>query len=223
MRLDPLAAAEIDRFLDCISNGKLTLAGPARDLAANPLLLTLSVIVGHPRIGEADATELFDRGIDVLLGQAGQHRRFLAEIAFRAAVAKGTPAGEFTLSDLALPADKAAVDEALALPVPDRDKAWTTALSLDERSAITSAEAESHLLTTVGGGWRYFHDRALAFLAADRVATCALAGDAPEDEVFGMLGRHLADPFWADVVEATGRLLELRSGRQDRPEPPDAA
>jgi hypothetical protein len=209
MGLDPLTGQEIDRYVASLSAGPVSLTGQARDLAANPLLLTLSVIAGRPHAGDGDATDLLDRVTDVLLGAESGHRRFLAEIAFRAAVAKRQPVGEFTLADIATKGSEAAVE--LALAEGDAERAMAIALDRDERQAFQSAESETHLLTASGAGWRFFHDRAFAFLVADRVARHAAEDPESGDELFGELGSHLGDPLWTDVIEATGRLLELRS------------
>jgi hypothetical protein len=209
MVLDPLTGEEIDRYVKSLSAGPISLTGQSRDLAANPLLLTLSVIAGRPHTGDGDSTDLLDRVIDVLLGAESGHRRFLAEIAFRAAVAKHQPVGEFTLADIATEGSEAAVD--LALADSDTERAMAIALDRDERRAFQSAESETHLLTASGVGWRFFHDRAFAFLVADRVARHAAEEPESSGELFGVLGSHLGDPLWTDVIEATGRLLELRS------------
>jgi len=209
MVLDPLTGEEIDRYVASVSAGPVSLTGQSRDLAANPLLLTLSVIAGRPHAGDGDSTDLLDRVIDVLLGAESGHRRFLAEIAFRAAAAKRQPVGEFTLADIATQGSGAAVE--LALADSDTERAMAIALDRDERRAFQSAESETHLLTASGGGWRFFHDRAFAFLVADRVARHAAEEPESGDELFGELGSHLGDPLWTDVIEATGRLLELRS------------
>jgi hypothetical protein len=214
MVLDPLTGEEIDRYLGSLSAGPVSLTGQSRDLAANPLLLTLSVIAGRPHAGDGDATDLLDRVIDVLLGAEAGHRRFLAEIAFRAAVAKRQPVGEFTLADIATQGSEAAVE--LALADSDTERAMAIALDRDERRAFQSAESETHLLTASGVGWRFFHDRAFAFLVADRVARHAAEEPESSGELFGELGTHLGDPLWTDVIEATGRLLELR-GRASQP------
>jgi hypothetical protein len=209
MVLDPLTGEEIDRYVASLSAGPVSLTGQSRDLAANPLLLTLSVIAGRPHAGDGDATDLLDRVIDVLLGAESGHRRFLAEIAFRAAVAKRQPVGEFTLADIATKGSETAVE--LALADNDTERAMAIALDRDERRAFQSAEEETHLLTASGVGWRFFHDRAFAFLVADRVARHAAEEPESGDELFGVLGSHLGDLLWTDVIEATGRLLELRS------------
>jgi hypothetical protein len=209
MVLDPLTGEEIDRYVGSLPARPISLTGQSRDLAANPLLLTLSVIAGRPHSGDGDSTDLLDRVIDVLLGAETGHRRFLAEIAFRAAVAKHQPVGEFTLADIATKGSGAAVE--LALADNDTERAMAIALDRDERRAFQSAESETHLLTASGVGWRFFHDRAFAFLVADRVARHAAADPQSGDEAFGELGSHLGDPLWTDVIEATGRLLELRS------------
>jgi hypothetical protein len=209
MVLDPLTGEEIDRYLASLSARPVSLTGQSRDLAANPLLLTLSVIAGRPHAGDGDATDLLDRVIDVLLGAESGHRRFLAEIAFRAAVAKRQPVGEFTLADIATTGSEAAVE--LALADNDTERAMAIALDRDERRAFQSAESETHLLTASGAGWRFFHDRAFAFLVADRVARHAAQDPESSGELFSELGSHLGDPLWTDVIEATGRLLELRS------------
>jgi hypothetical protein len=209
MVLDPLTGEEIDRYVASLSAGPLSLTGQSRDLAANPLLLTLSVIAGRPHAGDGDSTDLLDRVIDVLLGAESGHRRFLAEIAFRAAVVKRQPVGEFTLADIATQGSEMAVE--LALADNDTERAMAIALDRDERRAFQSAEEETHLLTASGVGWRFFHDRAFAFLVADRVARHAAADPESSGELFGVLGSHLGDPLWTDVIEATGRLLELRS------------
>jgi hypothetical protein len=209
MVLDPLTGEEIDRYVASLSAGPLSLTGQSRDLAANPLLLTLSVIAGRPHAGDGDSTDLLDRVIDVLLGAESGHRRFLAEIAFRAAVVKRQPVGEFTLADIATQGSEMAVE--LALADNDTERAMAIALDRDERRAFQSAEEETHLLTASGVGWRFFHDRAFAFLVADRVARHAAADPESSGELFGVLGSHLGDPLWTDVIEATGRLLELRN------------
>jgi hypothetical protein len=213
MGLDPLTGAEIDRYVASLSTARIALTGRARDLATNPLLLTLSVIAGKPHpAGDGDSTDLLDRVIDVLLGtEAGQagHRRYLAEIAFRAAVAKCQPVGEFTLADIAARGSEFAVE--LALADNDMERAMAIALDRQERQAFQSAEEETHLLTASGAGWRFFHDRAFAFLVADRVARHAAEHPGSGDELFAELGSHLGDALWTDVIEATGRLLELRS------------
>lgn len=209
MALDPLGAAEIDRYIRCLSDKPLALTGKARDLAANPLFLTLSVIAGQPHPGGSDSANLLDRVVDVLLGEKAGHRRFLAEIAFRAAIAKGEPVGEFKLTDIAT--ESAPERVARALRENDVEGAMAFALKLDERRSFKSAEEDTHLLTASGGGWRFFHDRIFAFLVADRVARHALEDAVSDDDAFGGLGPHLGDPLWTDVLEATGRLLELHS------------
>jgi Lon protease (S16) C-terminal proteolytic domain len=210
MGLDPLTGAEIDRYVASLSATGISLTGKARDLATNPLMLTLSVIAGKPqRAGEGDSTDLLDRVIDVLLGAEADHRRYLAEIAFRAAVAKRQPVSEFTLADIATRGSESAVE--LALADNDTERAMAIALDRHERQAFQSAEEETHLLTASGAGWRFFHDRAFAFLVADRVARHAAEDPGSSDELFGELGSHLGDALWTDVIEATGRLLELRS------------
>jgi Lon protease (S16) C-terminal proteolytic domain len=210
MGLDPLTGAEIDRYVASLSTTGISLTGKARDLATNPLLLTLSVIAGKPqRAGEGDSTDLLDRVIDVLLGAEADHRRYLAEIAFRAAVAKRQPVSDFTLADIAARGSESAVE--LALADNDTERAMAIALDRHERQAFQSAEEETHLLTASGAGWRFFHDRAFAFLVADRVARHAAEDPGSGDELFGELGSHLGDALWTDVIEATGRLLELRS------------
>ena len=209
MGLDPLTGAEIDRYVASLSTAGISLTGKARDLATNPLLLTLSVIAGRPQHSEGDSTDLLDRVIDVLLGAEADHRRYLAEIAFRAAVAKRQPVSEFTLADIAARGSESAVE--LALADNDTERAMAIALDRHERQAFQSAEEESHLLTASGAGWRFFHDRAFAFLVADRVARHAAEDPGSGDELFGELGSHLGDALWTDVIEATGRLLELRS------------
>jgi hypothetical protein len=209
MGLDPLTGAEIDRYVAGLSAARISLTGKARDLATNPLLLTLSVIAGRPHAGDGDSTDLLDRVIDVLLGAEAGHRRYLAEIAFRAAVAKRQPVGEFTLADIAGRGSEATVE--LALADNDTERAMAIALDRHERQAFQSAEEETHLLTASGAGWRFFHDRAFAFLVADRVARHAAEDPGSGDELFGELGSHLGDALWTDVIEATGRLLELRS------------
>jgi hypothetical protein len=157
---------------------------------------------------------LFHRGLDVLLGDHKDERALLAEIAFRAASSKGQPAGEFTLRDIAPALDLAYVDDALAKQ--DTDRALVLALApLNERLAFLSADHDTHLLTASLTGWRFFHDRAFAFLVADRIARRAVAGprgpggQEDDHQLFGVIGEHLGHPFWTDVVEATGRLLEL--------------
>jgi hypothetical protein len=147
--------------------------------------------------------------IDVLLGTEAGHRRYLAEIAFRAAVAKRQPVSEFTLADIAARGSESAVE--LALADNDTERAMAIALDRHERQAFQSAEEETHLLTASGAGWRFFHDRAFAFLVADRVARHAAEDPGSGDELFGELGSHLGDALWTDVIEATGRLLELPS------------
>lgn|GEM_PF-6208079 len=209
MGLDPLTGAEIDRYVASLSTAGISLTGKARDLATNPLLLTLSVIAGRPQHGEGDSTDLLDRVIDVLLGTEAGHRRYLAEIAFRAAVAKRQPVSEFTLADIAARGSESAVE--LALADNDTERAMAIALDRHERQAFQSAEEETHLLTASGAGWRFFHDRAFAFLVADRVARHAAEDPGSGDELFGELGSHLGDALWTDVIEATGRLLELPS------------
>jgi hypothetical protein len=209
MGLDPLTGEEIDRYVASLSTAGVSLTGKARDLATNPLLLTLSVIAGRPHAGDGDSTDLLDRVIDVLLGAEADHRRYLAEIAFRAAVAKRQPVGEFTLVDIAARGSEPAVE--LALADNDTERAMAIALDRQERQAFQSAEEETHLLTASGSGWRFFHDRAFAFLTADRVARHAAEDPGSGDELFGELGSHLGDALWTDVIEATGRLLELRS------------
>jgi hypothetical protein len=199
-----------------LPGGSVALTGAARDLAANPLLLTLSVIAGGRNGGHADdvgATDLFDRGIGVLLGQAGEDRRFLAEIAFRAASARGAPVGIFTLNDLAGPEFRQAVETALA--ADDQERVWAMALDRQERDAFERAAEESHLLIASGDGWCFFHDRAYGFLVADRIARHAAEDDAADDDLFGVLGSHLGDPLWTDVIEAVGRLLELQGSVAD--------
>jgi hypothetical protein len=216
MGLDPLTGAEIDRYVASLSTAGISLTGKARDLATNPLLLTLSVIAGRPQHGEGDSTDLLDRVIDVLLGTEAGHRRYLAEIAFRAAVAKRQPVSEFTLADIAARGSESAVE--LALADNDTERAMAIALDRHERQAFQSAEEETHLLTASGAGWRFFHDRAFAFLVADRVARHAAEDPGSGDELFGELGSHLGDALWTDVIEATGRLLELPSrASSDRP------
>jgi hypothetical protein len=215
MGLDPLTGAEIDRYVASLSTAGISLTGKARDLATNPLLLTLSVIAGKPHpAGEGDSTDLLDRVIDVLLGTEAGHRRYLAEIAFRAAVAKRQPVSEFTLADIAARGSESAVE--LALADNDTERAMAIALDRHERQAFQSAEEETHLLTASGAGWRFFHDRAFAFLVADRVARHAAEDPGSGDELFGELGSHLGDALWIDVIEATGRLLELRRASPDR-------
>jgi hypothetical protein len=210
MGLDPLTGAEIDRYVASLSTAGISLTGKARDLATNPLLLTLSVIAGKPQpASEGDSTDLLDRVIDVLLGTEAGHRRYLAEIAFRAAVAKRQPVSEFTLTDIAARGSESAVE--LALADNDTERAMAIALDRHERQAFQSAEEETHLLTASGAGWRFFHDRAFAFLVADRVARHAAEDPGSGDELFGELGSHLGDALWTDVIEATGRLLELPS------------
>lgn len=212
MVIEPLTDRTIDHFISCVARagdppaGQL-LAGRARDLAANPLLLALSVIAGPPEVPDSGVTDLLDRGLDVLLGDLRWQRRSLAEIAFRAAIAKDEPAGEFTLTDLADAAASASV--AAALVAHDTELARAMALDRDERRSLQSAENDTHLITASDAGWRFFHDRAFAFLVADRVARHAAGEGADDDAAFALLGGHLADPRWADVIEATGRLLEL--------------
>ena len=208
MGLDPLGAQEIDRYVKCLSDQPIFLTGRARDLATNPLFLTLSVIAGRPHAGESGSTDLLDRVIDVLIGEEAGHRRFLAEIAFRAAVTKGEPVGEFHLTDIAAGSIFAVQ---IALSENDVERAMAVALERDERRSFQSAEEDTHLLTASGGGWRFFHDRVFAFLVADRIARHALEDRGSSDDLFGALGPHLGDPLWTDVIEATGRLLELRS------------
>lgn len=213
MALDPLNAQEIDRYVRSLSDPPIFLTGKARDLAANPLFLTLSVIAGRPHAGDEGSTDLLDRVIDVLLGEQSAHRRFLAEFAFRAAVAKGEPAGEFTLADIARPGSAAPVEAALS--EGDTERAMAVALERNERRSLQSAVEDTHLLTASGGGWCFFHDRAFAFLVADRIAWHAAENrDLADDDLFGGLAPHLGDPVWTDVIEATGRLLELGSRRQ---------
>jgi hypothetical protein len=220
MALDPLSGPEIDRYVGSLALTPLSLNGKARDLATNPLLLALSVIAGRPHAGDGDSTDLLDRVIDVLLGAGTGHRRFLAEIAFRAAVAKREPAGEFTLTDIAIPESADAVRRALT--AGDADLARAMALGQDERRALQSAEEETHLLTSSGNGWRFFHDRIFAFLVADRIARRAAEDEGRDDEVFGELSLHLGDPLWTEAIEAIGRLLELRDQRVTREPRADA-
>lgn len=86
--LDPLSGREIERYLTAMPGGLPPLTGKSRDLAANPLLLAISVIAGHVPVGDSSPADLFHRAIEVLLGSRDEHRRLLAEIAFRAASAK---------------------------------------------------------------------------------------------------------------------------------------
>lgn len=215
--LDPLTGPEIDRFVTSLSGGSLSLVGRARDLAANPLLLAISIIAGHPQAGDSGPVDLFHRAINVLLAHRSEHRRLLAEIAFRAASAKREPVGEFTVADIAGEQSKEAVEAALASK--DAQRALALALDLDERRAFQSAEEDTHLLTASSDGWRFFHDRAFAFLVADRIARHAIEEPGTDDDHFGVLGPHLGDPFWADVIEAIGRLLELYGQAADSPAP----
>jgi hypothetical protein len=205
MTLDPLTNVEIDRFVACLSGETLT--GGARELAANPLMLALSIIGGQPQVGDSRATDVFDRGIDALLGDEGELRQFLAEIAYRAATAKHEPAGEFDAADIARPHVRKAVETALA--DDDTELARALAIDHDERRAVRNAEEKTHLLTTSDAGWRFFHDRAFAFLVADRIARHAIGQPGRDQDVFGSLTPHLGDPLWADVIESVARLLEL--------------
>lgn len=205
MSLDPLTNTEIDRFVACLSGDPLT--GGARELAANPLMLALSIIGGQPQAGVSRATDLFDRGIDALLGEEGELRQFLAEIAYRAATAKHEPAGEFDAAAIARPHVREAVETALA--DDDTELARALALDHDERRAVRNAEEKTHLLTTSDAGWRFFHDRAFAFLVADRIARHAIGQPGSAQDLFGSLSPHLGDPLWADVIESVARLLEL--------------
>jgi hypothetical protein len=217
MGLEPLSNEEIDRFVAAMPGGLPPLAGQARELARNPLLLAISVIADHVQAGEHGPVDLFHRAIDVLLGERVQDRRQLAELAFRAAVAKGEPSGDFTLADLARPGAGEAT--AAALASDDMPLAVATALGKDERDAFRRAGHDTHLLTASGDGWRFFHDRAFAFLVADRIARHALADEGTDEDHFAVTGRHLGDPFWGDVIEATGRLLELRAAADGLPRP----
>jgi hypothetical protein len=215
MTLEPLSGPDIDRFHRGLSGTDRPLTGKARELAANPLLLALSVIAGPAEVPDSGATDLLDRGIDVLLGELAGQRRALAEIAFRAALAKDEPAGEFTLTELAGPAAAGAVAAALAADDPELARA--VALDRDERQALRSAANETHVLTVSGAGWRFFHDQAFAFLTADRFAWHCGEAASDEDALFAVLGQNLGDPRWADVIDATGRLLELHEERLRTP------
>lgn len=216
VELRPLGDRQIDRFLAAFGLPPPS-ADLDRDLAANPLLLALSVVAGHSS-SDRGAADLFDRGLDVLLGADRDQRAPLAEVAFRAAISTGHPAGEFSIRDIATPGSTAEVDAALL--EGDTDRALTAGLDKRERTAVTSAVQVTHLLTKTPAGWRFFHDRAFAFLVADRIARSAAqaASDATasDDVVFGVLGDHLGDPAWAEVVEATGRLLELHGTAEAR-------
>ncbi len=218
MELRSLGDRQIERFLAAFRADALS-ADLNWDLAANPLLLALAVVAGH-RPSDRGATDLFDRGLDVLLGDSRGQRPLLTAVAFRAAISTGQPAGEFGIRDIAAPGSERAVEAALL--EGDRERALTAGLHMDERDAITSAVRLSHLLTESSGGWRFFHDRAFAFLVADWIARRAAEGTASDDVVFGVLGARLGDPAWADVIEATGRLLELRSAVDSAVDPPDA-
>ncbi len=205
--LDPLSGREIDRFVAAMPGGLPPLAGRARELARNPLLLAISVIAGRGRTGESGPAELFDRAIEVLLGERSDDRRQLAEFAFRAALAKGVPAGNFTLADIAEARAREQVESALASG--DLALALADGLRPAERDAFARAEHVTHLLTASSGGWRFFHDRAFAFLVADRIARHTVENEGSDGNHFTVLGQYLGDPLWADVIEATGRLLEL--------------
>ena len=110
-----------------------------------------------------------------------------------------------------------------ALASNDTGRALALALTRDQRRVFQSAEQETHLITACSGGWRFFHDRAFAFLVADRIARRAAEEPGADSDHFGMLGPHLADPLWTDVIEATGRLLELAPPATRRPATPDPA
>jgi len=161
------------------------------------------------RIGETGPVDLFDRAVGVLLGERGDDRRQLAEFAFRAALAKGVPAGNFTLADIAQAQAREQVQSALASG--DLALALVNGLRPAEREAFARAQRDTHLLTASSGGWRFFHDRAFAFLVADRIARNAVEDEGSDDDHFAVLGQYLGDPLWADVIEAVGRLLELRA------------
>ncbi len=208
MGLDPLSDSEIDRFVTSLSGREVPAASRPWSLVSNPLLLALSVVAGGADI-DSDPADVFDRGINVLLDGNDVHRGALAEIAFRAASARLAPVGDFTLTDIAAPAARDVVADALAHG--DTLRAWAMALDHDERDAFEHAERATHLLSAAGRGWRFFHDRAFAFLVADRIARRALTEPSAADELFGTLAPHLGHPLWADTLEATGRLLELRA------------
>jgi len=210
MQINPLSDKQIERFVAAVGGGMPSLAERNHELAANPLLLALSVIAGPSR-GDFGAIDLFDRGLDVLLGERRDQRAVLAELAYRAAASKGLPAGVFGIRDIAAQGTLPAVQT--ALQAGDTDRALAYALDPKERCVLTSVQRDTHLLTTTRRGWRFFHDRLFAFLVADRIALRATArGPADgrsDDDLFGALAGHLGDPQWADVIEATGRLIEL--------------
>ena len=207
--LDPLSGREIDRFVAVIPGRLPPLAGQARELAGNPLLLAISLIAGRSRTGASGPVDLFDRAIEVLLGDRGDDRRHLAEFAFRAALAKGVPTGNFTLADIAQGQAREQVQS--ALDGGDQVQAFAEALRPAERDAFLRAENVTHLVTASSGGWRFFHDQAFAFLVADRIARHAVEAEGSDDDHFAVLGQYLGHPLWVDVIEATGRLLELRA------------
>jgi hypothetical protein len=120
------------------------------------------------------------------------------------------PAGNFTLADIAQAQAREQVESALASG--DLALALVNGLRPAERDAFARAEHVTHLLTASGDGWRFFHDRAFAFLVADRIAWHAVEDEGSDDDHFGVLGQYLGDPLWADVIEAAGRLLELQAG-----------
>ena len=215
MALDPLGTQEIDHYVRSLSDKPISLTGKARDLAANPLFLTLSVIAGQPRAGESDSTNLLDRAIDVLLGDEARASSFPGRDRIPGGGGQGRAGRRIHPDRYRHRISRGGGIRASRKTTCQR--AMAIALDLDERRSFQSAEEDTHLLTASGGGWRFFHDRIFAFLVADRVARHALEDAPSDDDAFGELGAHLGDPLWTDVIEATGRLLELRSGA---PAPP---
>jgi formylglycine-generating enzyme required for sulfatase activity len=195
------AAAQTRNLMEAIrSNPRV------RELAVNPLLLTVIALVHRERVKLPERrAELYGEAVDVLLGKWDEARG-IEDIPILEDRSFDTSDRRLLLQSLALKMHAAGKKESDLGELQDHLKAAFAKVTEDDRAAerfLTVIRERTGLLVEAGQGvYRFSHLTFQEYLAALEVAE-------REDYVSYTLA-HMADSFWREVILLEAGYLSLR-------------
>ncbi|MGE0821729.1 MAG: NACHT domain-containing NTPase [Candidatus Binatia bacterium] len=203
---EQFAALQTQHLLNAIrSNPRV------RDLAINPLMLTVIALVHRDRVTLPERrAELYAEAVDVLLGKWDEARG-VEEIPILDGQSFATADRRLLLQALALQMHEAGQKEVALDTLQTVLKAAFTGKTRDNRAAeqaaerfLTVARERTGLLVEAGPGeYRFSHLTFQEYLAAVAVAE--------RDDFCAYTLAHIADPFWREVILLEAGVLSTRN------------
>jgi hypothetical protein len=216
---------------------------PIRELAGNPLLLTILAIIGRDRVLPRERWRLYDHAATVLVEHwdvnrhlRDQHgapafldpdsrKELLRRLAYRMqAGERGLAVNHVAAGELTEVFERYLVEELHHDPVEARASALTMIDQFRERHFVLSRYGPHH--------YGFVHRTFLEFFCADAILQkFQREQELSADDLRELFRRHWADPSWREVLRLlsgalherhTGPLIELLTSEVNRPWPPGA-